>query len=171
MNSNQIFPLLKRVQIFFYYVIGLTLCFTTLNLNAQEKPPKPITVKVRNYQPLAFGTFIQGGNYGTVLITPQGARSATGSIFLMSSTFSPALFDIESIPGTIITIRNGVNATLTGGTGTLVLEIGDSFPQSPFITTGEHTTVTIGGTLIVNSLSANPAGPYSGTFEVTFDQQ
>jgi len=171
MNNVTISSLVHRVQIFFFIVIGLILYLTPANVNAQEKPPKPITVKVRNYQPLAFGTFIQGGNYGTVLITPQGARSATGSIFLMSSTFSPALFDIESIPGTLITVHNGVNATLTGGTGTLELQIGDSNPPSPFITTGEHTTVTIGGTLIVQSLSANPAGPYSGTFEVTFIQQ
>ncbi len=171
MNSVLISTYLKRIQIFFYFVIGIALCFASENLNAQEKPPKPITVKVRNYQPLAFGTFIQNGNYGTVTIAPQGARSATGSIFLINSTTSPALFDIESIPGTIITIRNGVNATLTGGTGTLTLEIGGSYPQSPFITTGEHTSVTIGGTLIVNALSANPEGPYSGQFEVTFDQQ
>jgi len=143
-------------------------------VNAQEKPPKPITVRVRTYQPLTFGTFIQSGTYGTVTVSPQGARTATGSVILpnMSSIVTAALFDVESIPGTLITISNGPDATLTGSnTGTVTLQIGGSNPPSPFITTGNHTTVTIGGTLIVNALTVNPAGNYSGTFLVTFIQQ
>jgi len=91
----------------------------------------------------------------------------------MYSLVTPALFEITAIPGTLITISNGPTATLTSSSsGTLSLTIGASSKGSPFITTGVTTLVYIGGTLVVKDLiSSNPAGLYSGTFDVTFIQQ
>ncbi|MGE5393338.1 MAG: DUF4402 domain-containing protein, partial [Candidatus Saccharibacteria bacterium] len=67
---------------------------------------------------------------------------------------------------------NGPDALLTGSNGgTLTLKIGDSSTRSPFITRSQYTDVFIGGTLIVGPLTANPAGAYSGTFQVTFIQE
>lgn len=156
------------------FSVSVCLLLLYFPVNAQEKPPKPIVVTVRNYQPLTFGTFIQSGNYGTVIVSSQGARSATGSVIIpnINSIVTAALYDIEAIPGTLITIQNGTDATLTGSNGgSMTLQIGDSFPKSPFITTGAHTQVTIGGTLTVGSLLANPAGTYGGSFDVIFIQQ
>lgn len=172
MNNQKQYCLFKKISLFICFLLLIIVIGSPSR--AQEQPPKPITVKVRNYQPLTFGTFIQSGTYGTVTISPEGARTATGSVILpnISSITTAALFDVESIPGTLITIVNGPDAILTGSnTGTLVLKIGDSYPQSPLISTGEHTLVTIGGTLIVGPLSANAAGNYSGTFMITFIQQ
>ena len=140
---------------------------------AQEDPPKPIKVTVSTFQNLNFGTFCYGNGSGTsVTVDPLGARSSTGNIILISSSFSPALYDVEAIPGTIITIVNGPDAILTGSNGgTMTLRIGDSYPQSPFIATSAHTSVTIGGTLTVGTSGANPPGIYGGTLSVTFIQQ
>ena len=140
---------------------------------AQEQPPKPITVTVITSQNLSFGTFIQNGSSGTVTVTAQGMRTATGSVILpnISSNVTPALFEVGAIPGTLITISNGPPATLWGGGFSMTMQIGASNPQSPFITTGAITPVTIGGTLTVGPLSANPAGNYIGPFTVTFIQQ
>lgn len=139
-----------------------------------ENPPKPIVVTVSTLQHLNFGTFIQSGNNGTVTVTPQQLRSATGSIILpnMSSIVTAALFDVEALPGTLITIVNGPDASLSGSnSGSITLKVGDSSTGSPFITRSDHTEVFIGGTLTVGPLAANPAGNYSGQFTVTFIQQ
>jgi hypothetical protein len=141
---------------------------------AQEKPPRPILITVSTAQHLSFGTFIQAGTYGTVTVSYDGARSATGSIILpnMSSIVTPALFIIDAEPGTLITIFNGPPAILTGSNGGfLTLTIGEASTRSPFITSSQYTDVFIGGTLEVESLLADPAGFYSGTFQVTFIQQ
>jgi hypothetical protein len=140
---------------------------------AQEDPPKPIKVTVSTFQNLNFGTFCYGNGSGTtVTVDPFGARSSTGNMILISSSFSPALYDVEAIPGTIITIVNGPDAILTGSNGgAMTLRIGDSYPQSPFIATGTHTSVTIGGTLTVGTSGANPPGIYGGTLSVTFIQE
>jgi len=142
-------------------------------VKAQEKPPKPITVTVRNKSSLNFGTFCYGDGSGTtVTISAEGLQSRTGNIVLISSFFSPAIYDVISIPGTLITIANGPDTELTGSNGgKLLLHIGNSFPQSPFITTNEYTEVKIGGTLTIGVVSANPPGIYGGTFSVTFIQQ
>lgn len=141
---------------------------------AQEKPPRPITVTVSTAQHLRFGTFIQAGANGTVTVTSNGIRTATGSIILpnMSSIVTPALFIVDAEPGTHIIIVNGPDATLTGSNGgTLSLELGEASTGPQIVTTSQYTDVFIGGTLTVGSLMANPPGFYSGTFQVTFIQE
>jgi hypothetical protein len=171
MNSPIQRPLSRRLLM----PLCIFICTILLGIpaNAQEDPPKPIVVTVSTIQFLNFGSFCAGDGFGTsVIIFPSGIRTYSGNIILLSSSFSAALYDVESIPGTIVTISNGPDAILTGSNGgTLTLEIGDSYPISPFITTGVHTAVTIGGTLIVGPPGDNPSGAYGGTFSVTFIQQ
>jgi hypothetical protein len=165
--------LIKRKHVILIFFGTILLVMSHVPAFAQEQPPKPITVIVSTLQHLNFGTFVQSGTFGTVIVPPQGPPSATDNvIFVNSSNVTPALIDVEAIPGTLITITNGPDVSLTGSnTGSMILHIGDSYPLSPFIATGVHTSVTIGGTLTVLDYGANPAGAYSGTFAVTFSQQ
>jgi hypothetical protein len=172
MNSPIQFPILKRLSLPLCFIVCfLVFSFPTI---AQEKPPKPISVQVSTLQHLNFGTFIQTGTNGTVTVTYDGARSATGGVILPNTGAfsSSALFEVTALPGTLITILNGSNAILSGSnTGSLTMVPGEASTRSPFIATSEITNVFIGGTLTVGSMSANPAGEYSGTFQVTFIQQ
>lgn len=172
MNS-QIQQVLSGRLLMPFSIFIITLFFN-VSTSAQEQPPRPITVTVSTAQHLSFGTFIQGGAYGTVTVDYDSFRSSTGSIILpgMHSTVTPALFLVDAEPGTLITIVNGSPTTLTGSNGgTLSLTIEKSKPGSPFITTNPITDVLIGGTLIVGPLGANPPGIYNGTFVITFVQQ
>lgn len=153
------------------------LFFAQLPVHAQEPPPRPISVFVNPAQGLIFGAFFQGPTGGTVIIYPDGSRAVTGSIVQanLGFPFSPAIFEVDANPGTLITIMNGSDVTLAGSNGgTLSLHIGTSSTGSPFIATATspaRTQVKIGGTLTVGVPLANPAGSYSGTFSVTFIQQ
>ena len=171
MNSQIQYSLYRRLLLPFCFFVCMLLFY--VSANAQEKPPKPISVTVSTLQNLNFGTFTYSGSSGTVSIDRNGVRSSTGDIILLSNIFpSAALYDVEAIPGTLITITNGPDIYLTGSNGgTLLLHIGDSFPFNPFIATGAHTAVTIGGTLTVGTAATNRPGLYGGTFSVKFDQQ
>lgn len=174
MNSPILYSLLKRLRLPLLMLV-IVLAFA-VRVTGQEKPPKPILVTVSTAQHLQFGSFIQTGSNGSVTVDHTGARSATGSVILpnISSSAFPtaALFIVEAHPGTLITILNGPDVFLTGSNGgTMRLTIGESSTRSPFITRGRYTDVFIGGTLTVGSLTANPAGAYSGTFQVTFIQE
>ncbi|HYV95375.1 MAG TPA: DUF4402 domain-containing protein [Chitinophagales bacterium] len=146
-------------------------------IQAQEAPPRPIIVYVNPAYGLNFGSFFQGVSGGTVIITSDGSRSATGDIIQadLGVPFSPAVFEIDANVGTLISILNGPDATLTGSNGGSVsLHIGSANTGSPFITTvlpPGRTEVRIGGTLTVGTSLVNPAGDYSGTFSVIFIQE
>jgi len=144
---------------------------------AQPPPPRPIAVYVNPAQGLIFGAFFQGIAGGTVIVYPDGSRSVTGDVVQanLGIPYSPAIFEIEAQPGTLISILNGADVTLHGSNGgALILHLGSSSTGSPFITTVAppgRTQVRIGGTLTVGSPLANPPGAYSGTFAVTFIQE
>jgi len=153
------------------------LVFFTLAVSAQPPPPRPIVVTAYPAQGMIFGAFFQGPSGGTVILNPDGSRSSTGSLILanLGYPYSPALFSINANVGTVVTIMNGPDATLTGSNGgTITLHLGAASTGSSFTTTiasPSQTQVWIGGTLTVGNPLANPSGSYSGTFSVTFIQQ
>jgi hypothetical protein len=141
-----------------------------------EKPPRPISIYINPAQGLSFGAFYQVGSGGTVIIYPNGSRSTTGNIIQASLgfSFSPAIFEADAEPGTIITISNGPDVILNGSNGgTMSLHIGSSDLGSSFIATAvspSRTLIRIGGTLTIANPLASPPGSYNGTFSVTFIQ-
>jgi hypothetical protein len=153
----------------------LVFLMSQLSLFGQPHPPRPI--QVFTVKDINFGAFVQGLSGGTVIVYPNGFRSTTGDIMQVNLgyQFYPAIFEIDVLPGTMISILFGPDAILTGSNGgTLTMHIGASEPQSPFATTAyppSRTQVRIGGTLIVGNQYANPPGAYSGSFTVTFNQE
>ncbi len=144
---------------------------------AQQPPPRPMSVSFNPALGLRFGAFFQTSSGGSVTVSAAGVRTATGAVILadLGYVYGPASFDITANPGTLVSILNGPDATLTGSAGgSMSMHIGGSLPGSPLVTTATPpatTTVTIGGTLTVGSAVANPTGAYSGSFFVTFVQE
>jgi hypothetical protein len=158
-------------------IICLLLLCIYLPARAQEPPPRPVAVYVDPSQGLIFGAFFQGVSGGTVIIYPDGSRSVTGSIVQanLGFLFSPAIFEIDANRGTLISIVNGPDVTLTGSNGgSIQLHVGASSLGAQFITTATppaRTQLRVGGILTIGSPLANPAGSYSGMFSVTFIQE
>ena len=149
----------------------------SLTTTAQPPPPRPIAVYANPAQGMIFGAFFQGASGGTVILYPDGSRASTGSLILVNLgyPYSPALFEIDANVGTVVSIMNGPNTTLTGSNGgSITLHLGAASTGSSFTTSiasPGRTQVWIGGTLTVGPPLANPSGAYSGTFSVTFIQQ
>ena len=170
MNSQIQSLLRKRLLMPFCLFICMVILY--IPAIAQEQPPKPIAIEVNTARNLSFGTFVQSGALGTVVVTHDGLRTATGSIILINSGWvgTPALFEVRALPGTLITIVCPDSFISRSGYS-IVLKLLEANTGNSFIATKELTQVYVGGTLIVNSLLSNPAGAYSGTFAVTFIQQ
>ena len=151
----------------------VVLCaFSFAPVFGQQKPPKPISVTVSKEYDLNFGSFCAGNGLNTkVIIDPYGQRSKSGNILLLNSYYSSARYDVSAQPGTFLSILF-VDATLTGpNSATMTLQVGGSDPLSPFVAATEHTTISIGGTLIVGASGVTPAGSYTGDFYITFIQE
>lgn len=156
--------------------VTFILCSGSL-ARAQQKPPRPISVYFNPGVGLRFGAIFQSTSGGTVVISPGGVRTFTGSVVGadFGVAYGAADFEINADPGTRIAIVNGPDVTLYGSAGgTMTMHIGGSYPSSPFITTASppaQNSVKIGGTLTVGSPVANPSGSYTGSFVVTFVQE
>lgn len=172
---------MKKRSVISKLVLILMTCFLSSMVYAQDPtdtlPDDPAAIYVFTYQNLQFGTFAQGGSGGTVIVSNTGTRSATGSVILINQggSFFQCIIDVQAPPGSLISITNGPNATLTGSNGgTVTLVIGNSNPTSPFNTTVSppaRTPVNIGGTLTVGNSAASPPGNYTGVFYITFNQE
>lgn len=142
-------------------------------VKAQEPPPRPVIITANPSQPLAFGAFSPGAAGGTITVAPNGNRSATGDIVLLSLgyVYTPAMFYVRANPGTVLSVLVSPPVTLTGSSGgTLTLQVAGSLPSSPFVTTlpwPQQTTVLVGGTLTIGNIASNPPGNYTGNFSIT----
>lgn len=174
-HEHHSFPIGSRLLI----ITGILFLCGFLNvIRAQPLPPRPVVITVNHSQPIAFGAFTPGASGGTVTVSPDGVtRSSTGTVILLNMGFiyTPAMFYVRANPGTVISLLSGPPATLNGSNGgTLLLQVDDTYPGSPFVTSvpyQQQTTVLLGGTLAVGSIGSNPPGNYSGTVDVTFVQE
>ena len=155
----------------------LLLLFFGSAATAQQTPfPPPNQLQVFGMQELNFGSFSTGASGGTIVITPEGFRTSTGSVILMGGNFSQAIFEVKLIPGRLVHIILGPQIQLTrmGGGGSMDMQVGPADKGTSFVTSGGHpfyNPVQVGGTLYVGSSVANPAGEYEGQFSVTFIQE
>lgn len=153
------------------------LCCNATKGWSQQLPPRPFAIYTNPTQGLMFGAFCQGALGGTLILFADGTRSSTGDVIPLGLgfPFSPAIIEVEAPVGSRIAILNGADANLTGTNGgNLVLQIGNADVGSNFITSVAppgRTQVRVGGTLIIGTPLANPAGYYSGLFTVTFVQE
>lgn len=166
----------------YYKILGLIMLLFTLQSEATaqlqpEAPPRPIKVYARPLEGLRFGAFYQGTSGGTVTVNADGSRSVTGDVIQMNLgiPFSPAIFDVDANPGTVVSILNGPDVWLTGSHGgSILLHLEASDRGNPFISTAippAYTEVRIGGTLTLGPPAANPPGEYSGSFSIIFNHE
>lgn len=154
-------------------LVSILLFSLAVPVKAQEPPPRPVIITANLSQPLAFGAFSPGAAGGTITVAPNGNRSATGDIVLLSLgyVYTPAMFYVRANLGTVLSVLVSPPVTLTGsGGGTLTLQVAGSLPSSPFVTTlpwPQQTTVLVGGTLTIGNIASNPPGNYTGNFSIT----
>jgi hypothetical protein len=140
-------------------------------------PQRVITVSAT--QSIHFGTFcLTGASGGTVSVGYNGSRNSTGDIYLspLSPLAQPAIFEIKLCQGRNVTITFDPTTILTGSNGgSFILDIG---PTEKGVSGSEFpvnndcnfiTTIRVGGTLHIPG--GAPQGTYSGSFEITFEQE
>ena len=139
----------------------------------QVEPPRPISVNVT--QSLSFGSFYHGASGGSVIINSEGTRSQSGDVVLLNMTiYTSALIEVIANQGTLISFLKPSTALSDGNGHTLILQIADTNPASPFVTSASYpvpTQVSVGGVLSVANPVANPPGSYSGSFDIIFVQE
>lgn len=123
-------------------------------------------------QNLSFGTFCPTNNSGgTVSVDFNGNRTFSGNIFLFNSTFNEAIFTFSAGNKNrniyLITTNSPRTLSRTGGGGSMTLTLDTPSPATLTVKRNKSASFSIGGTLTVGGIIANPPGDYSGTFRLT----
>jgi len=138
-------------------------------------PQREITLYAA--QELNFGKFYDAGTGGTITVDWQGTRTTTGGIVgTTSSIVRPAIFEVKLCQGRNITITYPTTTILEGSRGgSIVLNVGptEKGVNGAIFATDKNcdfiTLLRVGGTL--NIPANTPVGDYTGTLEISFDQQ
>lgn len=144
--------------------------------NAQPILPQR-TLTVTPTQAINFGSFCVSGAGGTVTVGWNGSRSSGGGITLLAGDMPlPAIFEVKLCQGRNVTITFAFSSILNGSNGgTLDLNMGPTERggiNAIFATNNDCNFITplrVGGTLNVPG-NAKP-GIYTGSFEITFNQE
>jgi hypothetical protein len=161
-------------QYIFVILFVLSFLFFSKEVIAQEPPPRPVEVTATT-QGLSFGAFTYATTTGTVTVTPAGSRSSTGVVLINIGTPTAALFNVSGTAGTVVTITYGGTSTLFCSCGgTLKLTIDSSNPASSFPLEKQYPVTNplyVGGTLTVGNSTGSPSGTYTGSFDITLNQE
>lgn len=123
---------------------------------------------------LNFGKILPEASGGTVLITPNGERTASGGIVLMDETYSAGRFTIAGVPNSLVSIllpQTAQKLNLANGNSEVSV---DGFTSNVPVggqvirNSDGKAEIGIGATLYIGNGLNNPAGYYTGTYEVVF---
>lgn len=129
---------------------------------------------ITNTVALSFGAFVAGSG-GSVVVDPNGARSQTGGVMLVSQggIASSAQFSVTGTADTTYVITLPATAALSDG-NTHSMALSDFSSSLGLTGTGKLSmggtqNLSVGAKLTVGS--AQPPGSYIGTFAVTVNYQ
>lgn len=124
-------------------------------------------ITLTNTSALQYATIISGATASTVQVTTAGVRTCNAGL-TCTGTATAANFDVQGTSGAVVGISGDTTVTLNGSiSGTMTSTLTYSAASLTLGATGG--SFQVGGTL---SVGANqPAGDYTGTFNVTADYQ
>lgn len=121
---------------------------------------------ISSKQDINFGTMMSPSNDGTVTLSYNGQRSATGGIYLMNNTdVSQGIFAIDGTAGRTVYVSLPGEVSIYSGQNTLTVNNFTASTGTQFILAAETTDMSIGATLNVPANA--PEGEYGGTYTVT----
>lgn len=146
---------------------------TAANIGIDAKVIAPITISNNGSTNLDFGTISRSSIAGTVSVSPEGLRTATGGVsILTSSLFSAAPFTVsgENNAGFNLTLPDNDDVKLTRTGGTEEMEVTNFAHNSGLVLSSSGSaTFSVGATLHLDADQV--AGDYTGSFNVTVAYQ
>lgn len=145
-------------------VLGFAQEFSTQESGRQEKFRASIVV----LSPFRFGAFYPGALGGTVNLSYEGLRTATGSVVLLPpGIVGPAVLQLRTASNSMVHIHYDKRLHLKSSYGAFIvmwpgeLSLGNPFVSPPNSESGF--LVTLGGLLELDGGNHNPPGEYCGT--------
>ncbi len=163
-----------------YHFFLLAFIFVCQNLSAQQVQTARISTEIlppnrlEENQRLRFGTFAMGGQDGSISLTVNNERVATGRIQLIDSQHNVGKFTFFSRPGSLITLtlpQQCVRLSADNSKYCITLnKFTANIPECGVFTSNENgiTEVNVGATLNAITTGNTNTGFTNNTYEVVF---
>jgi hypothetical protein len=155
-----------------YIIFGHISAFGQLTITSTASAQIVPFTAITEVRQLSFGQFTPLGGGGTIIITPQGNRTTTGSIILKESTVSQNIFSISGSEKTNVSVilpENLIYLYHQNGVNSMYLDSWTAnIPQEGSTSVNQNIIIKIGCTLNIASIEANPVGIYQGSYPLTF---
>jgi hypothetical protein len=166
---------MSKILIILTLMVTLALrSYSQANVTAQAFAEVISALTATETSQLNFGKFSPEVQGGQVVVSPEGLRTAVGSIILSGGAANSGIFYITGAPDATYSIQLPTTpAILThqNSNKTMLVTNFVSYPQSGtgtgVLVNGQQ-FVYLGATLNVGSMLDNPVGIYSGAFTLTF---
>jgi hypothetical protein len=127
----------------------------------------PTPIALQKTADLAFGNILAGATAGTVVLAPEGTRTAGGGATALAGSFSAAAFIVSGSPSALYAIVLPAGPVPLNSGGSSVDAV--AFTSTPALKgaldpLGQQ-SLSVGATLNVGA--NQPPGTYTGTFQVT----
>lgn len=172
---------MKKIPLLIFS-IALLLGYTVRKANAQVSASieAKVTAEViealtaQEQTALNFGRFSPETTGGLVKLTPEGVRSASGSVALSGGAATSAKFYLTGQYEAMVSITlPALPVILTNSVGSKTMEVSNWVSDPPAglaagkLENGEL-AVNVGASLKVGNKEDNPVGIYNGTYSITF---
>lgn len=138
----------------------------TQNGAATAEIVAPITLTHTTGAALNFGTFTTGDNGGTIVVTRAGNGTASSDVTLVQGSVEAAdQFTVAGDPGRRFSISTGAGTVSNGAATPVTMAFITDARANHTLDTAGAAAFSVGGTLTV--LGGEPAGVYTGSYEVT----
>jgi hypothetical protein len=123
---------------------------------------------------LNFGRFSPETAGGNIIISPDGTRTAQGSVILASGLHNSGQFIVTGAPEATFTIQLPEGPAVLAHQGSNKTMIVDGWVSDPPAGAEASTLpdgsriISVGATLSIGPVDENPVGMYAGSFELTF---
>lgn len=143
-------------------------CFAQGLPSKESSQQEKFRASIIALSPFRFGVFYPGELGGTVILTYDGFRSATGTVVLLPmGIVGPAVLQLRTPSNSMVHIHYDKRLHLKGSRGAFIvmwpgeLSLGNPFVSPPNAESGF--LVSLGGLLELDGGKHNPPGEYSGT--------
>jgi hypothetical protein len=117
---------------------------------------------------LKFGRFYPEAGGGSITLSPEGIRMASGNVKLLDGNYSQGVFTITGSENNSLSILLPSTPLLLYHNNSINTIYLDRWTYSIPKTTSGDLYVNIGATLNFGPLESNPPGLYTGTYQVIF---
>jgi len=132
--------------------------FTQVTASATATATILTPIAISNVDDMNFGNLAVNNTPGTIVLTPQGARTATGGVTFLPSnagTITAASFTVTGLAAATYSITLPAAATvITNGVDNMTVDTWTSDPTPTGTLTGGSETLNVGATLNVPGSSS-----------------